>query len=69
VRPKAYRLWGIDAVGWPAGVEATVYMRKLVEGHTVVCEPRTKDRYGRTVIHAHQCEPAWEYRARLRGDR
>ena len=115
-----YRLWGIDAPetkqacadGWPAGVEATKYIRELIAGREVVCEPRTTDRYGRTValcradgvdigaamvsagmawafvrysrdyvaeeqtaaaqgsgVHAHQCERAWDYRARLRGDK
>lgn len=52
-----YRLWGIDAPetrqscadGWPAGVEASNKMRGLVAGHAVTCEPRAKDRYGRTV--------------------
>lgn len=114
-----YRLWGIDAPetkqacadGWRGGIEATKHIRELIEGHTVTCEPRTTDRYGRTValcradgvdigaamvsagyawafvrysrdyeqqdreareahlgIHAHGCEVAWEYRARIRGD-
>ena len=52
-----YRLWGIDAAethqacadGWPAGVEASKALLKLMRGRTVTCEPRTKDRYGRTV--------------------
>ena len=52
-----YRLWGIDAAethqlcadGWAAGRAATEYMADLVRGHTVECEPKTKDRYGRTV--------------------
>ncbi len=52
-----YRLWGIDAAekrqacadGWPAGVEATRKMGELVNGHTIACEPRSADRYGRTV--------------------
>jgi endonuclease YncB( thermonuclease family) len=52
-----YRLWGIDAPethqtgadGWTAGRIATEYLVNLMHGHTVICEPRTKDRYGRTV--------------------
>ena len=52
-----YRLWGIDAPethqtcadGWPAGRIATEYLVNLMHGHTIMCEPRTKDRYGRTV--------------------
>lgn len=52
-----YRIWGIDAAetkqicadGWAAGRAATEYMTDLVRGHTVVCEPKTQDRYGRTV--------------------
>ena len=52
-----YRLWGIDAPeskqicadGWPAGQEATKALSDLIRGHTVACEARTQDRYGRTV--------------------
>lgn len=52
-----YRLHGIDAAetrqscadGWPAGVEAGRALAALVAGKTVACEPRTMDRYGRTV--------------------
>jgi endonuclease YncB( thermonuclease family) len=52
-----YRLWGIDAPethqtcadGWPAGRIATEYLVNLMHGHVITCEPRTKDRYGRTV--------------------
>jgi endonuclease YncB( thermonuclease family) len=52
-----YRLWDIDAAeksqkcadGWPAGIEARTRLRQLIAGRTVACEPRTKDRYGRTV--------------------
>jgi endonuclease YncB( thermonuclease family) len=52
-----YRLWGIDAPErrqtcadrWPAGRIATEYLVNLMHGHTITCEPRTKDRYGRTV--------------------
>jgi endonuclease YncB( thermonuclease family) len=52
-----YRLWGIDAAeksqrcadGWPAGIEARTRLRHLIDGHAITCEPRTKDRYGRTV--------------------
>lgn len=52
-----YRIWGIDAAetkqvcadGWMAGKEATAAMLDLVKGHTITCEEKTKDRYGRTV--------------------
>lgn len=53
----SYRIWGIDAAenkqlcpdGWPAGRAATTYMRELMHGHTIACERKTTDRYGRTV--------------------
>ena len=115
-----YRLWGIDAPetkqdcpdGWPAGRLATTRLLALIQGKSVVCETKDKDRYGRTVaicrasgedlgaimvregmawafvrysgdyvdqearaksagvgVHAHDCVPAWEWRARKRGDR
>jgi len=52
-----YRLWGIDAAeskqrcsdGWPAGLEASAHLRSLMVGRSISCEPKTKDRYGRTV--------------------
>lgn len=52
-----YRLWGIDAPetvqscadGWPAGHEATAKLEQLMAGREISCEPRTTDRYGRTV--------------------
>jgi endonuclease YncB( thermonuclease family) len=51
-----YRLWGIDAPEtkqwcgeWPAGAIATAMLEMLIKGKTVVCEPKTTDRYGRTV--------------------
>jgi endonuclease YncB( thermonuclease family) len=51
-----YRLWGIDAAetkqwcgDYPAGIMATGTLEMLVKGKTVVCEPKTTDRYGRTV--------------------
>ena len=52
-----YRLWGIDAPethqtcadGWPAGRIATEYLVNLMHGRAITCEPRIKDRYGRTV--------------------
>ena len=52
-----YRLWGIDAPeskqtcrdGWPAGKEATNYMSMLLAGREVICEPRGRDMYGRTL--------------------
>jgi len=51
-----YRLWGIDAPEskqwcgkWPAGPIATAMLEMLIKGKTVVCEPKTTDRDGRTV--------------------
>jgi endonuclease YncB( thermonuclease family) len=52
-----YRLWGIDSPearhscgdGWPPGAHATASLRDMLRGHTVTCEPKTIDRYGRTV--------------------
>lgn len=52
-----WRIWGIDAPethqacrdGWKAGLEATAKMRELMAGHTVTCEARGHDRYGRTI--------------------
>lgn len=52
-----YRLWGIDAPetkqdcpdGWPAGRLATTRLQALIQGKTVVCEAKDRDRYGRTV--------------------
>jgi endonuclease YncB( thermonuclease family) len=52
-----YRLWGIDAPeikqdcpdGWPAGRMATTRLRELTAGQPLVCQPKTTDRYGRTV--------------------
>jgi endonuclease YncB( thermonuclease family) len=54
---KRWRLWGIDAPethqacadGWPAGLQATATMRKLMEGSSVVCKFRGHDRYKRTI--------------------
>lgn len=54
------RLWGIDApeskqmcerqgAAYACGHEATAHLRALVAGAAVACEPRVKDRYGRTV--------------------
>ena len=56
-----YRLWGIDAPeaghlctdGWPAGQTATEHLRALIRNRQVSCEPRTLDRYGRTVAICH----------------
>jgi endonuclease YncB( thermonuclease family) len=56
-----YRLWGIDAPeagdlcadGWPAGRAATEHLRALIGDRQVSCEPRTLDRYGRTVAICH----------------
>jgi endonuclease YncB( thermonuclease family) len=52
-----WRLWGIDAPethqacadGWPAGLEATAAMRKLIGERVVVCEFRGRDRYKRSI--------------------
>lgn len=44
--PEAYQSC---AVGWAAGVMATQALRDLVRGHAVTCEPKTTDRFGRTV--------------------
>jgi endonuclease YncB( thermonuclease family) len=56
-----YRLWGIDAPeaaqpcadGWPAGRAATEHLRALIGERHVTCEPRSVDRYGRTVAVCH----------------
>ncbi len=52
-----YRIHGIDSPeskqtcpdGYPAGAEATAYLRALIRDRHVTCEPRVRDRYGRTV--------------------
>ena len=52
-----WRLWGIDAPetqqacadGWPAGLEATATMRRLIDGRAVACEFRGHDRYRRSI--------------------
>lgn len=52
-----YRLWGIDAPetkqdcpdGWPAGRLATTRLQQLIQGRTVACEEKDRDRYGRVV--------------------
>jgi endonuclease YncB( thermonuclease family) len=52
-----WRLWGIDAPethqtcadDWPAGLEASAAMRRLIEGKAVVCELRGHDRYKRSI--------------------
>lgn len=54
---KTYRLWGIDAPetkqwceDYPAGVIATGALEKLIKtSSALTCEPRTTDRYGRTI--------------------
>lgn len=112
-----FRLWGIDAPeskqtcpdGWQAGQAATRALQSFMEGRAITCEPRDRDRYGRTValcradsrdlgasmvsagmalaftrystdyvadeakakaaragVHAHDCLPAWEWRAQQR---
>ena len=51
-----YRLWGIEAPdphqtcmkGWPAGEEAVRVLEELIADRPVSCEPRDKDRSGRT---------------------
>lgn len=52
-----YALWGIETPapaqtcsrGWPAGQLAEQALAQLVEGKTVTCQARDKDRTGRTV--------------------
>ncbi|MDP3740317.1 MAG: thermonuclease family protein [Hyphomonadaceae bacterium] len=52
-----YRIHGIDAPethqicddGYPAGIEATAYLRAMMRDRRITCEPKTTDRYGRTV--------------------
>lgn len=56
-----YRLWGIDApesaqacrdtssASYACGKVASAHLRELVAGQRVSCEPKTQDRYGRTV--------------------
>lgn len=51
-----YRLWGIDAPeskqwcgDYPAGIQAGATLQSLIAGKTVACDPKTTDRYGRTV--------------------
>jgi endonuclease YncB( thermonuclease family) len=52
-----YTLWGIGSPapaqtcsgGWPAGQLAEQALARLIEGKTVICEPRDKDRAGQTV--------------------
>ncbi|HYX03743.1 MAG TPA: thermonuclease family protein [Reyranella sp.] len=54
---ERFRLWGIDAPearqtcadGWPAGQVASQALASLMQGRAVTCEPRDRDRYGRTV--------------------
>ena len=54
------RLWGIDApesrqvcsvagTEYPCGGRATAHLRALIADRPVACEPRSTDRYGRTV--------------------
>ena len=52
-----YRLWGIDAPelrqsrpgGFPAGAVAARQLSNMMRGHTITCERKDADRYGRTV--------------------
>jgi Staphylococcal nuclease homologue len=41
------------ADGWPAGRAATEHLRALIGERHVTCEPRSVDRYGRTVAVCH----------------
>jgi len=45
------RLWGIDApeLHDPQGPASRAYLRALIDGQPVACDPRDTDRYGRTV--------------------
>jgi endonuclease YncB( thermonuclease family) len=106
-----WRLWGIDAPerkqrcgDYPAGLQATAALIKLMRGKIITCEDRGGDRYGRRIgprradgedlgaamvrqgqacvralqprlcrrggeglgVHAHACEPAWQWRAERR---
>lgn len=60
----AVRLYGIDAVEhrqtcnregrvWDCGAAATRALRDATAGREVVCRPRDRDRYGRTVAVCH----------------
>jgi len=51
-----YRLHGIDApelkqtcAGWPAGALAKTALELMTNGREITCEPKSTDRYGRTV--------------------
>lgn len=52
-----WRLHAIDAPelyqacpdGWQAGAEAAAYLRSLIDGRTLTCDPRGTDRYGRRI--------------------
>jgi len=53
---QTFRIFGIDAPessqwcgDWPAGLEATNTMGRLVYGKDVVCNDRGRDVYGRTI--------------------
>ncbi|SEN94776.1 nuclease homologue [Gemmobacter aquatilis] len=49
------RLWGIDApeLQDPRGPASRAYLRALIDGQPVACDPRNADRYGRTVATCH----------------
>jgi endonuclease YncB( thermonuclease family) len=57
INGTTYRLHGIDAPemsqicenGWMAGAYAAAFLRQIIEGRKVECEPKITDRYGRTV--------------------
>lgn len=56
VAGTTYRLWGIDAElhqacadGWPSGIEAKSALTEMVRDHAIRCDPKTYDKYGRTV--------------------
>ena len=51
-----FRLWAIDApelkqtcAGWPAGALAKTALELMTNGREITCEPKSTDRYGRTV--------------------
>jgi endonuclease YncB( thermonuclease family) len=54
---KTYRLWSIDAPdpgqscahNWRAGQEAATALARMIDGKTVECKEKGRDREGRTV--------------------
>lgn len=55
---KTWRLWNVAAPeiyqqcddGWQVGQESVRFLRGLINGHTLACEPRGKDRLQRPVL-------------------